>query len=114
MSPLCDPIDYSPLGSSVRGISQAGILEWVAILFSRGSFQPRDQTWVSYISGRFFTTEPPGKSQVLHHLEEPAKKTKKERATKCERKKKKTTRVYGATESQRRRVYKKKGVVNWR
>ena len=58
---LFDPMDYSPLGSSVHGISQAGIMEWVAILFSRGSFRPRDQTWVSYISGRFFTTEPPGK-----------------------------------------------------
>ena len=32
---LCDPIDYSPLGSSVHGISQAGILEWVAIFFFR-------------------------------------------------------------------------------
>ena len=35
---LCDPMDYSPPGSSVHGILQAGILEWVAILFSRGSF----------------------------------------------------------------------------
>ena len=33
---LCDPIDCSPPGSSVYGISQAGILEWVAISFSRG------------------------------------------------------------------------------
>ena len=37
---LCDPMDLS--GSSVRGILQARILEWVAILFSRGSSQPRD------------------------------------------------------------------------
>ena len=36
-------------------ISQARILEWVAISFSRGSSQPRDQTWVSCIAGRFFT-----------------------------------------------------------
>ena len=35
---LCDPMDYSPPGSSVYGISQARILEWVAISFSRGSF----------------------------------------------------------------------------
>ena len=41
-------------GSSVHGILQARILEWVAIPFSRGSSQPRDRTWVSYIAGRFF------------------------------------------------------------
>ena len=44
---LCDPIDCSPSGSSVYGISQARILEWVAISFSRGSVQPRDQNCVS-------------------------------------------------------------------
>ena len=38
----CDPMDCSPPGSSVLGISHARILEWVAISFSRGSFQPRD------------------------------------------------------------------------
>ena len=37
MSGLCDPMDYSPLGSSVHVISQARILEWVAISYSRGS-----------------------------------------------------------------------------
>ena len=42
-------------GSSVHGIPQARILEWVAIPFSRGSSQPRDWTWVSLIAGRFFT-----------------------------------------------------------
>ena len=52
---LCDPMDYSPPGSSVHGILQARILEWVAIPFSRGSSQPRDLTLVSYIAGRFFT-----------------------------------------------------------
>ena len=41
---LCDPMDYSPLGSSLHGISQARILEWVAILFSMGSFPPWGQT----------------------------------------------------------------------
>ena len=51
---LCDPVDYRPLGSSVHGILQARILEWVAIPFSRGSSWPRDQTWVSHIAGRFF------------------------------------------------------------
>ena len=44
---LCNPMDRSPPGSSVRGILQAGILEWVAIPSSRGSSRPRDQTYVS-------------------------------------------------------------------
>ena len=52
---LCNPLDCSPPGSSVHGIFQAGILEWVAIPFSRGSSQPRDRTRVSCIAGRFFT-----------------------------------------------------------
>ena len=51
---LCDPINCSPPGSSVFGILQARILEWFAICFSRGSFQPRDWTQVSCIAGRFF------------------------------------------------------------
>ena len=41
---LCKPMDYSPPGSSVHGILQARILEWVAISSSRGSSQPRNQT----------------------------------------------------------------------
>ena len=52
---LCDPVDCSSPGSSIHGILQARILEWVAISFSRGSFQPRDRTWVSCIAVRFFT-----------------------------------------------------------
>ena len=52
---LCDPMNCSPPGSSICGILQAGILEWVAIPFSRGSSWPRDQTLVSCIRGRFFT-----------------------------------------------------------
>ena len=52
---LCDPMDYSPSGSSVLGILQERILEWVTISFSRGSSQPRDQTQVSHIVGRFLT-----------------------------------------------------------
>ena len=52
---LCDPMDCSPPGSSVRGIFQAGILEWVAISFSRGSSRPRDRTQVSRTAGRHFT-----------------------------------------------------------
>ena len=53
---LCDPGDCSPPGSSVHGILQARILEWVAISFSRGSSGPRDRTPVSHIAGRFFTS----------------------------------------------------------
>ena len=46
---LGDLLDCTPPGSSVHGISQARILEWVAIFFSRGSFQTRDQTHVSCV-----------------------------------------------------------------
>ena len=48
---LCDPMDYT-----VHDILRARILEWVAFPFSRGSSQPRDQTQVSHIADRFFTT----------------------------------------------------------
>ena len=51
---LCNPVDYSLPSSSVHGILQARILEWVAISFSRGSSQPRNRTWVSCIAGRRF------------------------------------------------------------
>ena len=51
---LCDPVDYSPPGSSGRGVLQARILEWVAISFSRGSSQPRNLTHVSRIASRPF------------------------------------------------------------
>ena len=54
---LCDPMNCSPPGSSVHGMLQARILEWVAMLSSRGSSQPRDQTWVSCIGRR-----------ILYHL----------------------------------------------
>ena len=52
---LCDPVEGNSPGSSVHGISQARMLERVAIPFSRGSSQPRDWTQVPCISGRFFT-----------------------------------------------------------
>ena len=52
---LCDPMDHTPPGSSVRGILQARILEWAAIPICRGSSWPRDWTCVSCIAGRFFT-----------------------------------------------------------
>ena len=54
---LCDPVDCSPPGSSVHGILQAGILQWVSISSPRGSPRPRDQACV-FCTGR----------QVLYHL----------------------------------------------
>ena len=67
MGSLCDPMDCSLPGSSVHGILQAIVLEWIAISFSRGSSQPRDQTRVFCIAGRFFTTEPSGKPRYKQH-----------------------------------------------
>ena len=52
---LCDPMDCSPPGSSIHGILQARVLEWIAISFSRGSSLPRDWTRVFLIAGRCFT-----------------------------------------------------------
>ena len=52
---LGDPMDCSLPGSSVHGIFQAIVLEWIAISFSRGSSQPRDRTQVSHIVDRHFT-----------------------------------------------------------
>ena len=62
---LCNTRDYSPPGSSVCGISQARILEWVAISSSRGSSWPRDWTCLSCLAGGFFTTEPPGSLSMM-------------------------------------------------
>ena len=64
---LCDPMDCSPPGSSLHGILQARILEWVAISFSRGSSQPRDWTCVSCIAGRFFTIWVTGET-LIHNM----------------------------------------------
>ena len=58
---LCDPVDCSLLGSSVHGIFQARVLEWVAISFSRRSSQPRDWTRISRIAADALLFEPPGK-----------------------------------------------------
>ena len=59
---FCDAMDYSPSGSSVHGIFQARILEWVAISFSRQS------SWDSYTAGRFFTAEPPGNNSGQNQI----------------------------------------------
>ena len=62
--PFYDPMDFSTIDSSTHEISQARILEQLAIPFSRGSSQPRGQTQVSCITGRFFIIEPPKKSPI--------------------------------------------------
>ena len=59
---LWDPMDYSPKGSSVRGILQARILEWIAIPSSKGSSQPRDQTCDSTTLPKTLPLSPPGNS----------------------------------------------------
>ena len=64
---LCDTMDYSPPGSSVHGILQIRLLEWVAMPCSRGSSQPMDRTCISCIEGRFLTTEPSG-NRIIFHL----------------------------------------------
>ena len=63
---LCDPMNCNPPGSSVPGILQARILEWVVIPFSRGSSQPRDWIWVSQIVDRLLS-ESTGKSFELSY-----------------------------------------------
>ena len=79
---LPDPTDCSLPGSSVHGILQARILEWVAIPFSRGSSQPRNPAQVSCIAGDSLLSEPPWKKypmwsisfhREMHHLDESVK-----------------------------------------
>ena len=65
---VCNPMDCSPPGFSAHGILQARILEWVAIAFSSGSSEPRDQTQVSHIAADSLPPEPPGKPQYLAYV----------------------------------------------
>ena len=62
---LCDPMDCSPQGSSVHGILQARILEWVVIPFSRGTSQPRDRTQSPILQADSLPSEPQGKPHVV-------------------------------------------------
>ena len=65
---LCDPLDCSSLDSSVHGILQAKVVEWVAIFSSRGSSWPRDQTLTSYLlqwQVDSLPLVPPGKPKTL-------------------------------------------------
>ena len=59
-------MDCSPPGSSVHGILQARILEWIAISFSRGSSRPRNRTWVSSIGGKLFVIWA-SRETTIHH-----------------------------------------------
>ena len=65
MSDSCNPMDCISPGSSANGISQAKVLEWIAISFSRGSYRHRDQTISPALAGGFFTSEPSGKSALI-------------------------------------------------
>ena len=59
------PTLYNLMDYTVHGILQARILEWVAVPFSGGSSQSRNQTQVSGIAGKFFSAEPPGKPVLI-------------------------------------------------
>ena len=66
---LCDPMDHSPPGSSVHGISQTRIPEWIAIPFSRRSYQPRDRTCIlmsPILQEGSLTLAPPGKPYFFY------------------------------------------------
>ena len=65
---LCKPMDCSLLGSSLLGLLQARVLEWIATSFSRGSSRPRDGIHLSCIAGRFFTAKPLGSPRVICYL----------------------------------------------
>ena len=63
---LWDPMDCSPPGSSVHGILQARILDWLAISFSRGSSRPSDWTQVSCIAGDTLPLSHQGSPIYIH------------------------------------------------
>ena len=64
---LYNPVDCSLPGSSVHGILQARILEWVSISFSRGTSRPRDWTQVSCIAGRCFNLRATREANIFRH-----------------------------------------------
>ena len=63
-----DPMVHSPPGSSVHGILQARILDWVATSSSRGSSRPRDRAHISFIAGGVFPAGSPGEPSVTHRI----------------------------------------------
>ena len=81
---LCYPMDYSPPVSSVHGILQARILEWVAIPFSRGFPQPRDWTWTTALQSNSLPSEPPGKPKWREGKGRTRVKQKLDRCLNCQ------------------------------
>ena len=65
---VCNPMDCSPAGSSIYGILQARIMDWIVISFSRVSYQSRDQNKVSHIASRFFFIWAP--QEALYEVKE--------------------------------------------
>ena len=63
---LFDRMDCSLSGSSIHGIFQARVLEWITISFSRGSSRPRNRTWVSALQADALLSGPPGKLKFTH------------------------------------------------
>ena len=68
---LCNPMECNSPGYSVHGILQARLLEWVAIAFSRGSSQPKDQTGSLALQADYLPSEPPGKPNFVEYLPNP-------------------------------------------
>ena len=62
----CNPVDYSPPGSSIHGILQTRILEWVAFPPPRGLPNPGIEPASPAVAGKFFTIAPPGKPLYIH------------------------------------------------
>ena len=71
VSDSCDPMDCSLPGSSIHGILQARILEWVAMSFSRGSSQPRNRTWVFCLQADFLPVSHKGSPRRLEWVAYP-------------------------------------------
>ena len=63
-------MDCSLPDSSIHGILQARVLEWVTISFSRGSSLPRDRTWVSALEADALPSEPPGQPKISSSFKE--------------------------------------------
>ena len=67
---ICDHMNYRPSGSSVHGTLQAGILEWFAMLFSRGSFDPGIEPGSPTLQADSLPSEPPGKPNFYSNMQD--------------------------------------------
>ena len=79
MSDSLQPMDCSPPGSSVHGISQARILEWVAIPFSRDLPDPGIEPWSPALQADYLPSEPPGKPYLIWRKSKNAYNSNKKR-----------------------------------